>query len=362
MTRAQQTAARLLAGLLPAVLATALAAIGAVVAAGIEPIGAVDLYEPHPGAAINVTVLVVGLVAVFAGVLAATALTGAIQGRRRTEAPVRESSVVNQVTPARRIASHGPGPAVRARARPRRTRRARPLGDHRRDGGRRRRGGRAGVPLEPRPADRLPRPLGDPVRRRDRRRHTGGPRRARSWTAPWSATSPSSRAPPSRSRAWPSTGTRSRRSRGTLDIGLEEGRPPAHARRDHPWAAGGPRPRRGDGRHRHRPAARRRGARAGRRRRRGGPHLQRRGARAQRSPHHRGSGGERDRRRPSAAQRWRSRPARTWASSPSCWPRGSRPTPRRCRWRSRTSRSSGGCRRASRPSSGRSPCSPLPTR
>ena len=78
MTRAQQTGARLLSGLLPAVLATALAAIGAVAAAGIEPIGAVDLYEPHPGAAVNVTVLVVGLAVVFAGVLAATALTGAI--------------------------------------------------------------------------------------------------------------------------------------------------------------------------------------------------------------------------------------------------------------------------------------------
>ncbi len=98
MTRAQQTSARLLSGLLPAALATALAAIGAIAAAGIEPIGAVDLYEPHPGTAINVTVLLVGLAVVFAGVLAATALTGAIQGRRRSDAPVRESSVVNRVS------------------------------------------------------------------------------------------------------------------------------------------------------------------------------------------------------------------------------------------------------------------------
>jgi hypothetical protein len=98
MTRGQQTAARLLAGLLPAVVATAVAAIGATVAASIEPIGAVDLYEPHPGVSINVTVVAVGLVAVFAGVLAATALTGAFQGRRRSEAAVRESSVVDRVT------------------------------------------------------------------------------------------------------------------------------------------------------------------------------------------------------------------------------------------------------------------------
>ena len=98
MTRAQQTAARLLSGLLPAALATALAAIGGLAASGIEPIGAVDLYEPHPGAAINVTVLVLGLAAVFTGVLAATALTGAMQARRRVDTAVRESSVVNRVS------------------------------------------------------------------------------------------------------------------------------------------------------------------------------------------------------------------------------------------------------------------------
>ena len=57
-------------------------------AAGIEPIGAIDLYEPHPGAAVNVTVLVIGLAVVFVGVLAATALTGALQGRRRVDAAV----------------------------------------------------------------------------------------------------------------------------------------------------------------------------------------------------------------------------------------------------------------------------------
>jgi hypothetical protein len=98
MSRAQQTGARLLAGLLPAGIATALAAAGAIAAAGIEPIGAIDLYEPHPGAAMNVTVLLVGLAVVFTGVLAATALTGALQGRRRADTVVRESTVVNRVS------------------------------------------------------------------------------------------------------------------------------------------------------------------------------------------------------------------------------------------------------------------------
>ena len=40
----------------PPALATILAAIGALAAARIEPIGAIDLYEPHPGVAVNVAV------------------------------------------------------------------------------------------------------------------------------------------------------------------------------------------------------------------------------------------------------------------------------------------------------------------
>ena len=75
----------------------------------------------------------------------------------------------------------------------------------------------------------------------------------------------------------------------------------------------------------------------------GGPHLQRRGARPQRAPHPRGPGGERDARRRSAARRWRWRPARTSASSPSCWRRSSKPTRRRSRSRCRTSSSWAGC-------------------
>ena len=53
LTRAQQTAARLLSGLLPAGVATILATIGALAATRIEPIGAIHLYEPHPGPAVE---------------------------------------------------------------------------------------------------------------------------------------------------------------------------------------------------------------------------------------------------------------------------------------------------------------------
>ena len=79
-------------------------------------------------------------------------------------------------------------------------------------------------------------------------------------------------------------------------------------------------------RHRHRPTARRRGARARRGRRRGGPHLQRRGARAQRAADPRGPRGERHRgavHRRGGGGRAR---ARTSTSSPSSWRRSSRPT------------------------------------
>ncbi|MET0903272.1 MAG: FtsX-like permease family protein [Acidimicrobiales bacterium] len=98
LTRAQQTSARLLTGLLPAGLATILATIGALGATRIEPIGAIHLYEPHPGPAANVAVLAIGTVAVFVGVLAATGLTGAFHRSSRTDVAARESSVVNRVT------------------------------------------------------------------------------------------------------------------------------------------------------------------------------------------------------------------------------------------------------------------------
>jgi hypothetical protein len=94
----QQTAARLLAGLLPATLATVLTAAGAWAAARIGPIGAIRLYEPRPGAALNVTVVAIGVLLVFIGVLAAATLTGALYRARRADALLRESRVVNRVT------------------------------------------------------------------------------------------------------------------------------------------------------------------------------------------------------------------------------------------------------------------------
>jgi hypothetical protein len=97
LTRGQQTAARLLTGLLPAGLATLIAGLGALAASRIEPIGAIDLYEPNPGVAVNATVLAVGTIVVLVGVLAATALTGT-RSSRRSDASVRESSLVGRVT------------------------------------------------------------------------------------------------------------------------------------------------------------------------------------------------------------------------------------------------------------------------
>jgi hypothetical protein len=99
LTRTQQAAARLLSGLVPTLIATALTAIGALTAARIEPIGAVHLYEPRPGVAVNVAVVGLGVLTVFVAMLATTTLTGAF---RRTDGAdgrtVRESRVVNRVT------------------------------------------------------------------------------------------------------------------------------------------------------------------------------------------------------------------------------------------------------------------------
>jgi hypothetical protein len=98
LTRGQQATARVLSGLVPAVIATILAVVGALAAARIEPIGALNNYEPSPGAAVNVTVVAVGLVAVFAGVLAAAVLTGTLQRVRRSDTSVRESNLVGRVS------------------------------------------------------------------------------------------------------------------------------------------------------------------------------------------------------------------------------------------------------------------------
>jgi hypothetical protein len=97
LTRTQRTGARLLTGLIPAGLAVLLALAGALVAARIEPIGAIHLYEPHPGSSLNLAVTAIGLSAVLVVVLAASALTSNAGRARRGDAP-RESSLVTRVT------------------------------------------------------------------------------------------------------------------------------------------------------------------------------------------------------------------------------------------------------------------------
>ncbi len=99
LTRSQQAGARLLSGALPTAIAMVLTAVGAVAAARIEPIGGIDLYEPSPGFALNAAVVGVGVVAVGAFVLVATAATSVLARRRlTTDAPVRESGVVERAT------------------------------------------------------------------------------------------------------------------------------------------------------------------------------------------------------------------------------------------------------------------------
>ena len=118
----------------PPALATILATIGALAAARIEPIGAIHLYEPHPGPAVNVAVLAVGIVAVFVGVLAAA-------GPHRRVPPIAPNRCGGAGElgrepghPRRGLAPDGPRPPVRAGGGPGRARRAGALRDHRRDG------------------------------------------------------------------------------------------------------------------------------------------------------------------------------------------------------------------------------------
>ena len=61
-----------------AVLAAALAIAGAVLASGIEPIGSLRVFEPHPGAAFN-PVVVVPMVLVLAGLVLALAAASALR-------------------------------------------------------------------------------------------------------------------------------------------------------------------------------------------------------------------------------------------------------------------------------------------
>ena len=99
LTRAQQAGARLLGGALPTAIAMALTLVGSVAAAGLEPIGGIDLYEPSPGFALNAAVVGIGVVAAGAFVLVASVATGVLARRRvAASATVRESGVVERAT------------------------------------------------------------------------------------------------------------------------------------------------------------------------------------------------------------------------------------------------------------------------
>jgi putative ABC transport system permease protein len=80
-----------------AVLAAAVAAVGGLVAARVEPAGAVRRLEPHPGPAVNVALVVVGalLAALVVGVMALVAAHRA--GRRRSAAPSRPSASLERL-------------------------------------------------------------------------------------------------------------------------------------------------------------------------------------------------------------------------------------------------------------------------
>ena len=190
----------------------------------------------------NVAVLAVGIVAVFVGVLAATALTGAL--RRSTSSRRRGAGELRREPrhPRRGLAPDGPRPPVRAGGGPGCPRRAGALRDHRRDGRGRRRRRRAGVRLQPRSTGRLPLPVCHPVRRRHRRCDRRGARGR------------GPRQPPRRRRVLHDErtavdrGHRGRRARGRGPPRLARHRCPsgpvaAHPGRDHAGAPGraGPR-------------------------------------------------------------------------------------------------------------------------
>ena len=99
LTRAQQVGARLLAGAIPTATAALVTVVGAVATAGLEPIGAIYQYEPNPGRAVNVAVIVGGALIAALVVLIATGLTSDAAQRRRPRArPMRESSLVQRAT------------------------------------------------------------------------------------------------------------------------------------------------------------------------------------------------------------------------------------------------------------------------
>lgn len=97
LTAGQLLAARLVASLPVAVLAGVLAAAGAVAAAGLEPLGSLRQFEPHPGRVINTTLVAVGAVFTVVTVLLVvaatmTASTRRIRRQRTREAPRARST------------------------------------------------------------------------------------------------------------------------------------------------------------------------------------------------------------------------------------------------------------------------------
>lgn len=90
-TRAQRLLARLVTAAGPALGALLVAAVGSVAAAGLQPAGAIRLYEPHDGPALNLAIVAPGLVAVVAVVIGALVGAGALAELRRTDRPMRES-------------------------------------------------------------------------------------------------------------------------------------------------------------------------------------------------------------------------------------------------------------------------------
>ncbi|MGH9084853.1 MAG: ABC transporter permease [Acidimicrobiales bacterium] len=99
MTRSQRRAGLLLAGSLPALLAAAITVAGASLASRLDPVGAIEHYEPRPGAAPNLAIIGVGTVAVAAIVLVSCAVTAAIGAARAGSArPMRESAFVDRVS------------------------------------------------------------------------------------------------------------------------------------------------------------------------------------------------------------------------------------------------------------------------
>lgn len=94
LTSGQRLLARLGATTIPAALATTLTATTAVWASRIEPLGAVRNYEPTPGAAPNLGLVLSGSAVAGALVLVITAATSTLAERSRVSRPTRPSWIV----------------------------------------------------------------------------------------------------------------------------------------------------------------------------------------------------------------------------------------------------------------------------